>query len=364
MDDGPLTGDGAAYQDGVSPPWLTYDVSFELTACDNGGGGDIPDPDVYIPCGEQEFCVMIENKGTYDETAYVNWEFFQYAPDKQSVDSGTEVIDIDAMTEEEVCLFTFLFEEEGVYEVEVDVQLDPPSTDCVPENNGPIVVVVGVDCCGPGSCFVLDPEYPDGENNWYVSPVTVTVDAWDNLCDIGSGIEKIVYIIDGVMGEIPGSHGTFVVDEDGVHLIEVYAVDGVGNEEEEHHTFEIAIDATPPTVDLVHETYQDEAGAWMVDLTATAGDVTSGMNRVEFKIDASLELTLYAPPYDWTVIWEAGHKTKTFYAYAYDDAGNSAYDSIDGINSHSHDVTQRHINSRSLIRQTQTHQTTPVNLGR
>ncbi|MCK4366122.1 MAG: hypothetical protein KAW45_08725, partial [Thermoplasmatales archaeon] len=293
-----------------------------------GGNGEVPEPDIYIPCEEQEFWVMIENLGTYDEDATVIWTFYEYTPDKEVVafDDGF-VVPIDAGDEEVVYLFTYDFEDkEGVYEVEVEVTIP---VDCNPDNNGPINLVVGADCCGPESCFVLNPEYPNGLNNWFISPITVTVDAWD-LCEVQSGIEKIVYIIDGVMGEISGAHGTFVIDGDGVHFVEIYAVDKVGNEEKEHRTFEVAIDTTAPTVDLVHESYQDDDGNWMVDFTATANDVTSGMNRVEFKIDAVLDLTLYVPPYEWTVIWEDGYKTKTFYAYAYDDAGNSAEDHVAG----------------------------------
>ena len=342
-----LTGDGFSYQEGAVPPETLFDRALQLTECENGGGnGEVPDPDIYLPCGEQEFCVMIENLGTYDEDVDVVWTFYEYTPDKEIVDSGSVAISIGMGDEEEVCLFTYLFEEDGVYEVEVEL-VSP--TDCNPDNNGPINLVIGIDCCAPESCFVIDPEQPDGENNWYVTPVTVTVDAWEN-CDLPSGVAEIVYIIDGVMDSIPGDHGTFVIDGDGVHFIEIYAVDNVGNEEEEHRSFEVAIDATDPTIDLVHETYQDDADNWMIDFSATANDVTSGMNRVEFKIDGVLDLTLYAPPYDWTVVWEDGMNNKEFSATAYDNAGNSATDSVDNIETtRSTTNTQSQTQSRSVV---------------
>ena len=350
-----LTGDGFSYQEGAVPPETTYDRAFQLTECENGNGGpELPDPDIYLPCGEQEFCVMIENLGTYDEDVDVVWTFYEYTPDKEIVDSGSVAISLGIGDEEEVCLFTYLFEEDGVYEVEVEV-VSP--TDCNLDNNGPINLIIGIDCCAPESCFVIDPETPDGENNWYVSMVTVTVDAWEN-CDLPSGVAEIVYIIDGVMDTIPGDHGTFVIDGDGVHFIEIYAVDNVGNEEEEHRSFEVAIDQTEPTIDLIHETYQDDADNWMIDFTATANDVTSGMNRVEFKIDGVLDLTLYAAPYDWTVVWEDGMDSKTFSATAYDDAGNSATEEIDNIKS----LTRTQSQTQTVVKVVQ--RVVTLNLGR
>jgi hypothetical protein len=305
-----------------------YDLSFQLTgSTGGGGGGELPTPDLYVPCGEQEFCVMIENLGTYDEDATVHWSFYQYTPDKELVDSGSVDISIDAGTEEEVCLFTYTFDEEGVYEVEVEVTIPK---DCDLDNNGPETIIVGADCCGPESCFTLDPEEPNGENNWYTTKVTVTAYAWEGAdCDVQSGIAKIVYIIDGVEDYIPGDHGTFVIDGDGVHFIEVYAVDNVGNEEDEHHTFEVAIDATDPSVELIFD-YYDDAGTQMVDFTAIAADATSGINRVEFYLDNALQFTDNSFPYEWTITWEDAYVDSTFKATAYDGAGNSDFDEVEG----------------------------------
>jgi hypothetical protein len=321
MDDGAATGDGAAYQDPAG--WLTYDVSFELTTGD-GGDPDLPTPDVYIPCGPQEVCVEVENLGTYDEDVDVNWELFQY-PGPDLLDSGTVEEFIPCETAKEVCLFTYDFDEQGVYEVVVDVEAD---VDCDEDNNGPIQIYIGVDCCPPESSAVIDPEDPDGENNWYVSKVTVTVDAYD-CCPplVMSGVDYIVYEINGVPGQISGDSGTFTVEDDGVNFVEFYAVDKAGNEEAEHHTFEVAIDRTAPTVDLQHSESQDDGGQWSVTLTAIAGDATSGLNRVVFKVGANVLDTLYTPPWEITEVWQSGWGGETFSATAYDNAGNSAQDS-------------------------------------
>jgi hypothetical protein len=305
-----------------------YDVVFALTGSTGGGGGEeYPDPEIYLPCGqEQEFCVMIENLGTYDEDASVIWTFYEYTPAKEVVDSGVVDVSIDSLTEEEVCLFTYSFDTEGIYEVEVEVTIPK---DCNLDNNGPESIIVGIDCCGPESCFTLSPEAPNGNNNWFTTAVTVTAYAWEEDCLVDSGIAKIVYIIDGVEDYIPGDHGTFVIDGDGVHFIEVYAVDNVGNEEDEHHTFEVAIDSTDPDVELIFD-YYDDAGTKMVDFTAIAGDATSGIEKVEFYIGSSLEFTDDSFPYEWTIEWEAGYKDETFKAKAFDGAGNTDQAEVDG----------------------------------
>jgi hypothetical protein len=326
-----------SYPDAGFPKWTDgynvfgtyYDVAFQLTGTVGGDGDEIPDPEIYIPCGDGDLSVLIENFGTYHEDpVIVTWKLFEYQPAKTEVASGTYTTDLLPGEQEDCLLGTYAFVP-GVYELEVEVNLDPPSMDCNLDNNGPEKLIIGVDCCEPDACFVLDPENPDGENNWYVSDVTVTVDAWDT-CEIQSGISHIVYIVDGVMDTIPGDHGQFVISGDGVHHGTIYAVDNVGHEGV-HHTFEVAIDASDPNCDLIYVKYTDE-GVNYVEFTALAGDATSGMDRVEFTIDGVLEETIPgAGPYVFVVEWAGYGATTEVCAKAYDNAGNMAQDCEDGI---------------------------------
>jgi hypothetical protein len=232
---------------------------------------------------------------------------------------------------EEVCFGSYNFADSGVYLIIIEIPLAP---DCDPTNNID-AFGIGVDCCYPHSCHMPDPQYPNGENNWYTRSVDVTIDAFDPLCPdpclgTASGIKEIHYIINGGSEVIvPGASTSFKLTDDGVHLVEYWAVDNAGNEEPPF-TFEIAIDKTAPTVTLLYEAYQDEAGAWKVDFTAAASDATSGMNRVEFYIGADLKLTDTTSPFEWTVDWQSDYKTKTFKAMAYDQAGNDGDDSVAG----------------------------------
>ena len=189
--------------------------------------------------------------------------------------------------------------------------------------------------------------YPNGENNWYTRSVDVEIVAVDPLCPdpclgTSSGVAEIHYIVNsGSEVVVPGDSAEFKLTSDGVHLVEYWAVDGAGNVEDPF-TFEIAIDKTAPSISLLYNVYQDEAGAWHVDFTAALGEATSGGNRVEFFIGSGLEKTDTEPPYDWSIDWIDDYKTVTFKAVGYDNAGNDGEDSVAGseiaeeITAHSH----------------------------
>ena len=116
------------------------------------------------------------------------------------------------------------------------------------------------------------------------------------------------------------------------YLVELYAVDFAGNEEDEHHTFEVAIDATDPYVDISSEKFTETDGTQKVLFTVVANDETSGMDKVEFKIDGVLEDTVVGTgPYEFTVVFEGYDASTVFTAVAYDNAGNDAEDTESGI---------------------------------
>jgi hypothetical protein len=289
--------------------------------------------DIWLTCDvEADFCATFENLGTFDEPGcIINWELWD-AETPAYLTGGSETLDLEAgEVAEDYCFGSYTFTEDGIYELIVEIVA--PGVDCYPDNNGPLTLGIGVDCCPPESTFVLDPEQPDGENNWFISDVTATVDAVD-CCDppyVGSGVAEIKYIVDGVEGTITGDHGTIPLDTDGVHLVELWAIDIAGNEETDHHTFEVAIDTGNPIIDLVYDAYEDESG-WQVDFTATASDATSGLNMVEFYIGSSLEGTLYEAPFVWSIAWQEGYESEDFKATVYDNAGNEASITIDGGN--------------------------------
>jgi hypothetical protein len=244
-----------------------------------------------------------------------------------------ECIDILCDQEKEVCFGPYDFDVSGIYEIEFLALIDPthsPPDDCFPSDNE-ASVILGVDCCPPETSHILSPEIPDGDNNWYTDDVTVKITGTDPLCPdpcIGtnSGMKEIHYKLNGDETTKTGSTATFKITADGVNLVEYWGVDQAGNVGDVS-TFEIAMDSTPPTVDLVYTTFQ-EGEQWKVTLTANAGDVTSSLVKVEFYVGTNLLDTLTTPPWEITENWQSGWGGQTFKATAYDNAGNSASDTV------------------------------------
>jgi hypothetical protein len=182
------------------------------------------------------------------------------------------------------------------------------------------------DTTPPVSTHSLYPLEPDGENGYYVSNVTVTLNATDNE----SGVDRIEYRIDGGSWKIiPGDNGTFVISQDGNDMnIEYRAVDNVGNVESTN-SFTIDMDQTPPVAEeITWEAYKMD-GIWYIDFTASAVDVTSGMDRVECIIEAGYNVTIVgAGPYGFTMQWSDAFRNRILWVFAYDKAGNVANTSL------------------------------------
>jgi len=97
-------------------------------------------------------------------------------------------------------------------------------------------VAVPIDMLPPSTAYFL--EGREGLEGWFISPVTVTLVPSDTV----SGIAATYYRVDGG----PWQSGThFVVADDGIHTLEFYSVDGLGNVEQ-GYPVELKIDTQPP----------------------------------------------------------------------------------------------------------------------
>jgi hypothetical protein len=309
-----------------------HDVAFSLWTGECAGP---PPVDCFIGCGEADITAIIENAGTHNEVVDVYFELWEYVTDPEV---GTFVT---ADTIDNVAIAsggtytaefgTYDFAEAGVYAIIIQA---PLAGDCNPGNNDK-TIGVGVDCCPPHSGHFLDPMYPDGDNNWYTDDVDVDIVAIDPLCPdpclgTSSGVKEIHYIINGGEEEIKAGDSTsFKIQDEGVTLVEYWAVDNAGNVEDPF-TFEIAIDTGKPTVTLIYKAFQVEDGSWKVEFSVDAGETTSGVNRVEFYIGATLEKVVNTPPYQMEIDWDTAYKSVQFKAIAYDNAGNSGQDIVAG----------------------------------
>lgn len=152
---------------------------------------------------------------------------------------------------------------------------------------------VRIDQTPPSTVVALDPPGPNGDNGWYISPVTVTAVASDALSGVNTTWCNGVYI------------GPFTIDTSGSFWISYYSMDNAGNVETQHH-FLLQIDRDEPTIVLSEQVFLNR-----LKLTATVNDTTSGINRVDFYINDELRETITEPPYIYTYTWQAPPYTVT-----------------------------------------------------
>ena len=183
----------------------------------------------------------------------------------------------------------------------------------------------------PFTFISFDPSEPDGDNDWYVSNVTVTLKAEDD-----TGVNATYFRING--GEWETYESPFVISEDGEDIIvEYYSVDIDGNIEDVKSAT-IDIDQTPPETCLEWETWMG-GWLWYVKFILNATDEISGMVPwLEFYLNDILqdEFEVNWPTFELTIQWFKSFKTVTFGFGCYDMAGNLAFESVNGsdINSH------------------------------
>ena len=72
-----------------------------------------------------------------------------------------------------------------------------------------------------------NPEKPDGKDGWFISPVTVTLSAYDE----GAGIESTLYSWDEGASWTSYDGSPLHVREDGRHVLTYRSIDKAGNEE-------------------------------------------------------------------------------------------------------------------------------------
>lgn len=162
-----------------------------------------------------------------------------------------------------------------------------------------------------------------GNAGWWVSDVTVTLTATDDL----SGVDKTMFRIDG--GEWQMYSVPFIVGGDGTHSVGYYSVDIAGNEEA-IKSIEVKIDTTLPvsSVNQIENCCQEIPFV----VSATATDALSGVGSVELYYRSSTnggnwsEWKLYGvdneEPYEWSFTAPDGSGLYEFYSVAVDVAGN------------------------------------------
>jgi len=310
-----------------------YDLAWKLTWY-----GCLPPTRAWIKPGTQDIDAVVKNYGTFpkkDLNCYAEIREYITDPENGTQVYTDEIGNIDLIDplggEEELQFKDFTFTDEGRYSLFLNL---PTSPDEKLKNNK-ITWRIGVDDTNPDSDYppILDPPEPTGNNGWYVDNIEVTLNASDPYSNsVSSGVKEIRYTINGGYEHIiNGSTGSFILTEEGKNiLIEYWAVDNAGNVETPKNECSVKLDKTSPDVSLDYEvTGGNPLTGWKLTFTATATDIMSGMEKVEFYFNDYFQETVTGPgpTYQWTYTYY-GDVKMIIKAIAYDKAGNSDSDQI------------------------------------
>jgi len=170
-----------------------------------------------------------------------------------------------------------------------------------------------------------------GDNNWYISDVSITLTATDPFPPFirggspgksPSGVNHTYYKIDA--GAWTEYTQPVVVSTDGQHQVWYYSVDKKDNTEAQKGPFAFKIDKTAPVWTNYSFTPMNfMKNKWLC--SAVVEDATSGVVLVEFYVDDALVGNATAESWEFEF---DGKPTTSSQGLAYDDAGNSALSPI------------------------------------
>lgn len=142
------------------------------------------------------------------------------------------------------------------------------------------MMIIELDKVPPVTTATLSPAQPEGQNGWYVNPVTVSLTATNNLSvSSGSEVAATYYTIDGGAQQ---SGNSVTLTTDGVHTLAYWSVDNAGNIEQQHTTT-VKIDKTAPllTVQLdITSIWPPNHNMVTVHATLNSSDAASGVASV------------------------------------------------------------------------------------
>lgn len=159
---------------------------------------------------------------------------------------------------------------------------------------------------------------PEGDNQWFLGAITVTLDAEDQPGL--SGVDQRYYQVDAA-GWLTTTE-TFQVSGDGVHDIEYYSTDFAGNVEATR-AVTVGIDGVSPTVSHTVSGTLSASGWYTAPVTVILDglDATSGVDDFDGYRYRVGEQGIWFVGKTFTV---GGEGTRTFYYYALDRAGNQS----------------------------------------
>ena len=166
---------------------------------------------------------------------------------------------------------------------------------------------------------------PEGENDWYIGDVTITLSA----SDTSSGVGYTTYRINGEPWK--NYNAPFIIDVEGTNTIEYYSVDQANNKENTK-TLDIKIDTTQPTGQVTINNDDDYTSTTLVTLSLTYEDAASGVSEVRYSNDGVWDTEVWENPTQtkyWTLT--LGEGIKKVYYQLKDNAGNISPITSDSI---------------------------------
>jgi hypothetical protein len=170
-----------------------------------------------------------------------------------------------------------------------------------------------IDWTAPVTTATVSPTEPDGQNGWYVHPVTVTLNTYDEL----SGVAKTEYSLDdGATWQTYASAVT--LSQDGKYTFSYRSTDNAGNVEAVK-TISFNLDTTAP-VTVATPSQPDGANGWykhQATVSLSAADNLAGLAMTEYSLDGGTTWQ----PYSSALTFDKEGKYTVSYRSA-DNAGN------------------------------------------
>ncbi len=263
----------------------------------------------YNTFGQKTIQATIKNYGSWYQNATITATIHNTTSEKQIYSSSRLIQNISANTTQQILFDPWTVTSTGFYTLSIHLLL--PNDD-QPNNNHWKKTII-VDTTPPATTHKIQGE--SGQNNWYISPPTLSFDATDDL----SGIANTYYQINNQPWKFYTDPVTITTN--GIHTISYYSEDYANNTETTHQ-FSIAIDTELPTITLTKE----RLALTELLITAQVTDNISGIDRVEFSTTQQTEPYVDTEePYQWT--WQGIGKQQII-AVVYDAAGNQAENEI------------------------------------
>lgn len=155
-----------------------------------------------------------------------------------------------------------------------------------------LVAEANKDILAPETTALLTPAAPDGQNGWYKTKPTVSLNALDNC----SGVATTEFSTDGGATWQPYS-GSFVIQDEGTITIHYRSSDQAGNAEVAK-SITIQVDTTAPVIALAanpSEIWPVTGGTVNVTITGTGSDSVSGLASVSYVVTDEYGMSVTIP---------------------------------------------------------------------